>query len=277
MALLDNNKLDASCDDLVAQLEIVCSTHRGTCKHLDTLKGVYMKIFQTALILLTSFAASASFADPSLPTKVPASFSKVYVPVGFDSNDNVQIVGVGMFNNSCYRNAETSVRVDEASKTIHLGGLTYQYSGYCLQVMMPFDRVIDLGILKAGSYTVIQETDKRVLGKIDVRATTKSEPDDNLYAPISQAFLQAGKNANIVHLTGEFPLSCMKMTDVKVDVQEDVLVVQPIAAVTNNVPCQKGSFPFSVDTKVNNMKPGRYLMHIRSMNGKAVNNFVNVP
>jgi hypothetical protein len=237
--------------------------------------------FSQAAVLITTLssllATIPASADPSTPTKVPASFSRVYVPEGFDSNDNVQIVGVGVFSNSCYRNAETLVRVDAPNKTIHLGGLTYQYKGYCLQVMMPFDRVVDLGILNAGTYTVVQETDNRVLGKIDVRAAIKQEPDDSLYAPVSQAFFDSSKGANSVYLTGEFPLSCMKIKQVNFNVQSDVLVVQPIAEVNLGLPCNKGSFPFNVSTNVGAMKPGRYLMHIRSMNGKAVNNLVNVP
>ena len=66
------------------------------------------------------------------------------MPDGFVSNDTAQIVGEGMFSNSCYRHAETTVRVDHVNKTIHVGPVAYKYNGYCLQVILPFDRVVDV-------------------------------------------------------------------------------------------------------------------------------------
>jgi hypothetical protein len=53
-----------------------------------------MKTLLSTFSLLLIFSATA-FADGN-PIQEAVNFQKVYAPVGFDDNDNVQIVGEGM-------------------------------------------------------------------------------------------------------------------------------------------------------------------------------------
>lgn len=226
--------------------------------------------------MLFLFAAT-SVAEPKMtPDKVPARFNQLYVAQGFDSNDNVQIVGEGRYLDGCYRNAETRVKVDHKNKKIHLTPYAYKYNGICIKVILPFERVINIGILKAGTYTITQGNPVEEIGKIEARPAVVRTPDDFTYAPISQAYFRNQGTINTVSLSGEFSNSCMKLKEVKFDVQEKVLVVQPISEMTESETCLEGSFPFESDTEVGPMKPGRYLLHVRSLNGKAVNNLVDV-
>ena len=234
-----------------------------------------MKLVHASLaVFAIAFATAQAKADT--PNEVYVDFAKVYVPDGFDNNDNVQIVGEGLFSNSCYRHVKTTVRVDHDAKTIHLGPVAYKYPGYCLQVVLPFDRVVDVGILQEGKYTVLREGNNQVIGQVAVHATTSKEPDDYMYAPISQAFFQSRGMLNKVYIVGDFPLSCMKMKEIKTQVQPDVLVVLPIAEIDSSIPCVEGRYHFETSADVGFMKPGRYLLHVRSMNGKAINNLVDV-
>ncbi len=231
-----------------------------------------MNLVQTTFsVIAIIFATTLAKADHT-PTKVSVNFGKIYAPGGFDDNDNVQIVGEGLFSDSCYRYAETSVRVDHKTKTIKVRPVAYKYPGYCLQVILPFDRVLDVGILQKGTYTVVQESDSQHLGQVDILATKNKEPDDFMYAPISQAFFQSGG----LSLMGDFPTSCMKLKEVKAQVQSDVLVIQPIVEIDSSIPCVEGKYHFETVTDVSDVKPGRYLLHVRSMNGKAVNSLVDV-
>src|SRR5690606_29287612 len=109
---------------------------------------------------------------------------------GFDSNDHVQFVGEGLFRNTCYRPATPFAMVDHDRKQIRVGPVAYEYNGLCMQVILPFERVIDVGILKPGAYEVIQEPDGRLLGTIPVKVARSADPDDHLYAPVSQAFFR---------------------------------------------------------------------------------------
>jgi hypothetical protein len=221
------------------------------------------------------FHSAPSFAETG-PVKVPALFSKIFVPGGFDSNDHVQIVGEGMFKNTCYRHADTTVTVDEASRRISLGPVAYEYAGLCLQVILPFERVIDVGILKTGKWEIVQGTSLEKLGEINIRASITDDADDYLYAPVSQAFFQQKGAVSEVLLAGEFTSDCLSIDQVKVTIEPDVIVLQPIAKVESRPNCKSGRFAFSKVVPIDLIPKGRYLLHVRSMNGNAINSLVNV-
>jgi hypothetical protein len=236
-------------------------------------------------LTLTAFASlTALNAHAADPAKGAVTFDRVYVPNGFDSNDLVQIVGEGTFANACYRPAEVSVRVDQAAKKIYLGPAAYKYSGFCLQVVLPFERTIDLGLVPAGDYTIVGEESAannrdKVLGTIKVKEAVKEEADDFLYAPISQAFIRQSEtagNAEIV-LQGDFPSNCMVLEEVKTSFQgNNVIVVQPIAKMEDRNGCLRGRYPFSKVINVGDIKADRYLLHVRSLNAKAINTLIDL-
>lgn len=228
------------------------------------------------MLLLASLSfLNFAFAAEN-PVKVPATFKRVYVPEGFDDNDNVQFVGEGLFSSSCYRYSDTAVTVNHADKIISISTSAYKYNGMCLQLVLPFDRVVDVGILKQGTYTIVQGPNSVQVGSIVIKSSTRGEPDDNLYAPISQALFTSKSGVNKVTLTGDFPLSCMKLQKVETHVLTDSLIIQPISEMVNTG-CKDGTFPFETEVDLGAVKPGRYLLHVRSMNGKSVNSLVDVP
>lgn len=226
----------------------------------------------TALLLgCTSLTAFAQYE----PTTEGATFDKVYVPVGFDNNDHIQIVGEGLFENACYRPAPTVVNIDQATQTINLGPVAYKYSGFCAQVVLPFERAIDIGVLKIGVWKVTQGKDPKVIAEIPVKPALAFAPDDFLYAPVTQAFLRQSGKRTMVFVTGQFTNSCMSMEKVEVNANGDTIVVQPIAQMGEK-DCKEGSFPFQKAVRVPKLKEGRYLLHVRSLNGNAINNLVNI-
>jgi hypothetical protein len=232
-----------------------------------------MNSFRLLIFSLALFGAAQAQSNPKI---VPVSFGKMYVPQGYDSNDNVQLVGTGVYPNSCYRNADTKVVVDHKKKTVRLQPMSYHYEGMCLQVILPFDRVVDLGILKNGDYKILQGDSEFVIGSVGVAPTVTKNPDDYLYAPISQAYIQNENGVTKLLLSGEFPTSCMQLKEVRSQVANEVLVVQPISETVADTVCTPGQYHFEVKADVAAMKPGRYLLHVRSMNGKSVNNFFEV-
>lgn len=238
--------------------------------------STFTKLTVAAALAVVSLG-SAALAD-NAPRKVPALFNKIFAPGGFDSNDNVQIVGEGRFRNTCYRHAETTVSVDKVNKKITLGPVAYEYSGMCIQVILPFQRVIDVGILEPGKWEVVQGDTghEQSLGSLAIQIATRATADDFLYAPISQAFFrQQGLNGEIV-LTGDFPNSCMMLDDVKVTLESDVIVVQPIAKMLEGPDCKDGKVTFTRVVNVDLIPKGRYLLHVRSMNGNAINSLVDM-
>lgn len=209
------------------------------------------------------------------PVKVPFTFSKMYAPSGFDSNDIVQIVGEGVFKNACYRHAETKVIVNDESRTVTIEAAAYEYSGLCLQVIVPFERTVDIGILKSGKWDILQGSTEKRLGSVVVTTAISQSADDFQYAPVSQAFFQQTEGRNEVLLSGEFTNSCLSIQEVKVNVETEAIVVQPIAQLNDGPDCKMGRFPFLQTVNVGPLAKGKYLLHVRSMNGNAVNTIVS--
>lgn len=230
-------------------------------------------ILATAAMFVTSLAFAAPVTKAE-PTTEGVTFSKIYVPVGFDSNDHVQFVGEGTFMNTCYRPANVTVDVNAATKTIKVGPVAYKYAGLCLQVILPFDRVVDVGVLSAGTWQVVQ-SDGKAIGQIKVAPALTADPDDYLYAPVSQAYVHETNGKEELMLNGNFPNSCMTMKEVKFDVQDEVIVVQPIAQMASGT-CSGPAVPFTQVVQLGSIKAGRYLLHVRSMNAQAINTMIDI-
>ena len=231
----------------------------------------FIRTTVSCLAILFAAHASADF----LPALVPVSFDRIYAPDGFDDNDNVQIIGEGFFPNSCYRYAKTKVQVNHTDKIIALHSFAYKYDGICLQVMVPYNHSVDLGILRAGDYTIVRGADGKQLGKMTIKPSRTNDPDDHLYAPISQAFFTSKNGNGRVDMTGNFPLSCMRIKEVKADVQANVLLIQPIAVLDSSTPCIEGTYAFKTRVEIPFLKNGRYFLHVRSMNNKSLNSLVD--
>jgi hypothetical protein len=168
------------------------------------------------------------------------------------------------------------IQVDQVNKEVYLTPAAYKYSGFCEQVVTPFSRVVDLGILSPGTYKIYTTGNSQALETITVKPTTTESPDDYPYAPVVQAFFkQQGLISNVL-IAGEFTNSCQVIDEVRVSIQPKVLVVQPIIKREQRADCQNGSFPFYKVEQIDLLPVGKYLLHVRSSNGQAVNTLVEV-
>lgn len=235
----------------------------------------------TGIALIAMTMGQTAFAEFE-PTVVQAGYHTGYIPEGFDTNDNIQVVGEGMFPNTCYKPATPKVDVNHDLRTITIQPQAYQYGGFCLQVLLPWDQEINLGLLKAGRYQIVQKGlngAAQGIGEVNVRTATNATADDFLYAPITQAYYEKKGDKNLIKLTGVFSNSCMKVVDVMVSVQSKVIVVQPISELqepTATRKCEEGYFPFERQVELRHVNAGRYLLHVRSLNAKTVNNLIDV-
>ena len=230
-------------------------------------------------ISTTLFLSQTVLADFSQPKKIGAEFGSLYIPDGFDTNDNVQIVGEGVFPNLCYRPGVVRVAIDSVKKIVKLMPRALHYSGPCLQVILPWDRVVDIGVMSAGDYTVVQASqnaENRVIGQLRIPIAKTQSADDYLYAPISQAYYEKKDSHQTLKISGEFSNDCTKLVNVAVKVQRNVIVVQPISEMDVNAQCKPGKFAFEKTTDLPKVPSGRYLIHVRSLNGKSINTLVDV-
>jgi len=232
-----------------------------------------MKFFFAIIISnLVGFAALAS--DPT-PQVVPASYKNLYSPKGFDTNDNVQLTAEGTFASSCFKIAPPKITVSETNKIITLDAQAYKYSGMCMQLMIPFQQVIDLGIVKTAGLYKLQTADGRALGEVDIVKARTTQADDFLYAPVQRVSFTDGPT-NQIQLRMELSQSCLKVAEIKIDKQEHVIVLQPILKLEHRFGCAMGYYPVTQTVELGSMKPGRYLIHVRSSGSQAVNQIIAV-
>lgn len=90
-----------------------------------------MKRILVCLVVLCSVAmipvkVMAQDFKPALVVQEP---ENVFTPMGFDDNDDVQIVLYGNLTDTCHKSGPVYTRVDRDRKTIYVRNTVYFYSG----------------------------------------------------------------------------------------------------------------------------------------------------
>ncbi len=223
----------------------------------------------------------------STPTLVKAPVEKIFVPLGFDTNDNIEVFYHGHFPNSCYKTGPAKAVVDAATKTISVQASAYYYAGsFCAQMLVPFDGSVKLGFMPEGEYTVAIDGDTQVTeAALNIKIANSPDPDDFLYAPVDSVSIgnDLGTEAdNMIKVEGEYPymfIGCMVMKDLRTSLTPgNVLVVQPIAELVDGPAClaQADNKKFSFTKPLGFVpKKEEYLVHARSTSGTSINKVVD--
>ena len=251
-----------------------------------------MRIFKTLVcigsaILFSNMALSA-------PSNISSPVEKIYIPHGFDSNDNVQVIMSGTFPNSCFKTGLTGSSVDLQSNTVLVWAKSYDYSGaghICTQALVPFIQEVNIGILPPGKYKVKFASDPSVNNTLTVAPHRIESPDDYLYAPVSSAMvldadIKSDESDNYLRktltLSGKFPylfVGCLIMKEVIIrNTPNDVLVAMPVAEEIDDERCgQSATHDFKVEVPINEVLTGDVLLHVRVMNGHSLNQVLSFP
>ena len=114
-----------------------------------------------------------------------APIQKVYVPQGFDDNDVVQFVVEGEFPNTCYSVGRAFVQLHVEQRAIIFYLEAFEQLGKCLPAKTHFTKVVDVGILPVGIYTIYPFKDlENSMGTIKVRRAKTPTIDNFPYAPV---------------------------------------------------------------------------------------------
>jgi hypothetical protein len=202
---------------------------------------------------------------------VPVSAQDLFVPQGFDDNDQVTVVLDGYFPNSCYRVDRVEKNIDNESKIITIEQFARVYPGPCLMLLVPFTSEVNLGTVPSGDYKVV--TNRGNLNHdLNVAVSTNEGPDDFLYAPVDQARVEKTREGLLYAvLGGRFTSTCMELRDVKVIYSGSTIEVLPLMEVPERDNCERQEVPFQRLQPLSALQPGRYLLHVRSLNGHATN------
>jgi len=229
------------------------------------------------------YAANAHEVDT---LEIEAPVDKIYIPVNFDDNDNVEVVLQGKFPNSCYKIGQTEAQIDPLSKRVMVRATSYvSTQELCLQSIVPFIQTVKLGLLPEGHYEVVYEKNRDIKKSLAIARRKTESADDFLYATVEKAFIdvnfETGKQA--LKLEGHFPyffIGCMVIKEVRsTRTQDDILLVQPIAEIVDNESCseQRSDLSFEYTSGLPEPFIGQGLLHVRTMNGNSLNQFLNIP
>lgn len=213
---------------------------------------------------------------------------------GFDDNDNAQVVLSGSLPNICYSALSPEIKIDSRRKRISITQkATLNSLSLCandanqlpdhLNHPVSFSHEISLGQLVAGTYTVIYNSspNSQQIKNFVVAKASVGNIDNSLYAHVTSAFIpemiRPTTNAQLV-LTGIINSSCMNLTsdNIKVDRQNNVIIVQPVLELNQNSACNYSPYPLYQIVSLGALTKGTYLIHVRSMSGKSVNRTLTV-
>lgn len=226
-----------------------------------------MKTLLASLLLLASLPSFALNTSKVFQATVPADHT--YVPKGFDSNDNTDVIVEGWLPNLCYKAPHAKVRME--GNTIHIDMVAFSMDDgtqMCAEMIVPFIHTVSLGVLDKGQYNVVVNNDLR--SQLFVDESTSDGVDDYVYANVE--VIEQVRNTNRVLLKGQNPSPCFVFEKFEIlHNDQDVLAIMPIMKqIQQN--CPMVMVPFSYEYEVPEvLERKKILLHVRSMNGKSVN------
>jgi len=235
----------------------------------------------------------AAFISLQAARAEEAVIDKIYRPMGFDDNDQAEVIVSGTLPNQCYRVSKVDAKVITASREIRVKVEMEKYRQFCAQVVTDYLVSADLGALSVFgqdevSYKVYASSNRLGLiysGDLPVkRAINENRQDEFLYAPVDSLTVvhmaspnQLEKSEDRVILYGYFPNTCLEFipeSELKFsavqrpDQDQKMLEVLPILRQTEQYPCLEKKTPFVFSYRLpKSLENGDYLFYVRTMDG----------
>lgn len=231
------------------------------------------------LVLIGSLAFSFSIFAQT-PSVVDAPVDHLFIPSGFDNNDNVEVVVTGKFPNPCYIRNKVEVDVKNDVIYIDISSLSKEEKSACENIKVPFSETVTVGNLQAGDYKIFvnKGTEFELKGKLDVAVSSSTSVDDHLYAQVDYVNLgfTGGLSGDAI-LVGSSVSPCLALDRVEyVSNKLDTYSILPIMKkVSNNCPEKKTPIEIPIKFDPKKLSSDKILLFVRSIEGKSVHAFVD--
>lgn len=245
-----------------------------------------------AATLLSGVAPSEPAPRPyegSNLAPVPARYA--FVPVGFDDNDEAQVVIDGYLPSGCYRLTGPDVVVDRAMKTIKIRPLARYFDIPCVEALIPYQLEVNLGVLPEGRYVLsLNHNGYRrnpnptpslpgpdlLHQTFEITHAKQTTPDDELYAPVDSVRVSSSSGDRNLRATieGRLTSTCMKWKELRIQDHGPTINLIPVIEMASPPPegCQNVEIFYQKEIPLPpTLTPGRHLLHVRSLNGRALN------
>ena len=226
-----------------------------------------MKLHFFCMSLLLSLSVFSEYVETTV------SVNNVFVPKGFDSNDDAEVVLKGYFPSTCYLRAKAQANINKDG--IHVSVKAKKLTDRnCIMVEVPFTLPVKLGNLNTGVHNII--VNDNFYSSITIEKAGTSKIDNYNYANVVSVEKENGQ----IVMKGYHPSSCMVFDQVIVQTNDnnDTVSVMPVIKQQENKPiCDRRAIPFSyaLDLPNNSLSIKDILVHVRTIDGNALNAVFN--
>lgn len=197
---------------------------------------------------------------------------EVYLPVGYDTDDTVEILFVVHLPDSCHKIEAVSTEVNR-NRQVQVGVTTKRFEGDCHNGPIPIAQVLSLGRLRnKGTYSIVDKGTGLSVGDLEVAVATESVhgTDQRLYPALTDAFLRAKEVGWSLVLRGVYSDSCQSMDKVTFRASDKVLVALPELTHPDREDCTPAFIPFEEEFEVTGPVPTKtMLLHVRGAGGRS--------
>lgn len=221
------------------------------------------------LLCLSALVTLQAFAGV-----VPAPVDHLFVPKGFDNNDNVEVIVTGKFPNPCFIRNKVDVKVSDDLVDVTITSLKRDDVS-CDNLKVPYRETVTIGSLQSGDYKV--RVNGKLEDKLEVAMSTSSSVDENLYAAVDYVELGfTGGLAGDAMIVAHTVSSCLEFDRVDlISNGKDTYSIMPILKRRQGECPEKRDFlQIPVKFDVNALKNDSILLFVRSMDGKSAHALV---
>ena len=140
-----------------------------------------------------------------------------------------------------------------------------------------FSRILTPDGFDSGQLASIGAESDTHLGEVEFRHANEDSDAVARYAAVDKVVTTVGPQSAQIMVSGNYSNSCAALSEVRVQIQQDVIVLQPMIETSTGDNCVNGIFPFSSWTSLDFLRPGRFLIHIRTTQGRSLNSVIDVP
>ncbi len=226
-------------------------------------------------ISVTMLAISISSLLQASPIVVDAPIDHLFVPHGFDNNDNVEVMVTGNFPSTCFSRNKVEVTVKDEVIAVKVTSLdSSKDNTKCEKMEIPFMENVTVGNLQAGGYKII--VNNKLTEKLSVDVSSSNSVDDHLYAMIS--YVELGFTGG---LSGEAMLvgktqDCLQLDKVEyLSNGKDTLSILPIMKKVATCTGEKSYLEVPVKFQPRAFTNNKVLLFVRTMDGKSISSLVD--
>jgi hypothetical protein len=205
---------------------------------------------------------------------IEAPVKHLFVPAGYDNNDNVELVVTGVFPNTCYSNYKSEVKVSGDQINIKVLALTKENEANvnCENIEVAYKEVVTVGSLQGGNYKVLVNEKKQ--DTLNISEASTNSVDDHVYAVVDYIDLGfTGGASGDALIVGTTPNGCFEFDKVEyLSNNKDTLSIMPILKKVRDI-CGKKRSRIYVPVKFNpaHFNNDQVLLFTRTIQGKSVN------